>query len=60
MRSTSKCPFIRAVRTTIHGSLKAPIILRKADDRPYKIIENDQVFIIRDGKTYNATGTQVR
>ena len=42
------------------GSLKAPIILRPTDDRPYKIIENDHVLIIRDGKAYNIMGAQVR
>ena len=43
-----------------HGSLKAPIMLRPAEDRPYKIIEHDHVFIIRDGKTYTITGAELR
>ena len=29
-----------------HGSLKAPVILKPVDNRPYKIIENDHVVIL--------------
>jgi hypothetical protein len=42
-----------------HGSLKAPIILKKADERPYKIIENDHVIIIRNGERYDMTGKKL-
>lgn len=41
------------------GSLKAPIILRKDDDRPYKIIENDHVVIIRNNEKYDVTGKKL-
>jgi hypothetical protein len=39
-----------------HGSVKAPVILRKDDDRPYKIIENNHVVIIRNNEKYDVTG----
>ena len=42
-----------------HGSLKAPIILRKDDNRPYKVIENQHVFIIRNGEKYDVTGKKL-
>jgi len=43
-----------------YGSPKAPIILRPADsDRPYKIIENDHVVIIRGGERYDVTGKKL-
>ena len=43
-----------------HGSLKAPIILRPAEsDRPYKIIENGHVVIIRNGEKYDMTGSKL-
>ena len=42
-----------------HGSLKAPIILRPTDNRPYKIIENDHVVIIRNNEKYDVTGKKL-
>ena len=43
-----------------HGSIKAPIMLRPAEDnRPYKIIDNDHVIIIRDGERYDVTGVKL-
>ena len=42
------------------GSLKAPIMLRPAeDDRPYKIIEEGHVIIIRGGERYDVTGKRL-
>ena len=41
------------------GSLKAPIILRPTDNRPYKIIENDHVIIIRNNERYDVTGKKL-
>ncbi|MBR6167992.1 MAG: hypothetical protein IKQ50_06145 [Paludibacteraceae bacterium] len=39
------------------GSLTAPVILRVGDDqRPYKIIENNHVTIIRNNEKYDVTG----
>jgi len=43
-----------------HGSLKKPVILTPGDNGPYKLIENDHVIIIRDGKTYDLLGQPVR
>ena len=43
-----------------HGSLKAPIVLRPSDDnRPYKIIDNGHVIIIRAGERYDVTGQKL-
>jgi hypothetical protein len=42
-----------------HGSMVAPIILRPSDDRPYKIIENEHVVIIRNNEKYDVTGKKL-
>jgi hypothetical protein len=42
-----------------HGSLKAPIILIPGDNRPYKIIENNHVIIIRNNEKYDITGKKL-
>ena len=41
------------------GSLKSPVMLRPADERPYKIIENDHVIIIRNNEKYDITGQKL-
>ena len=43
-----------------HGSLKAPIVLKPGDDRPYKIIENDHVVILRNNEKYDVTGKKLQ
>lgn len=42
-----------------HGTLKAPIILSPGDDRPYKILENNHVIIIRNNEKYDITGKKL-
>ena len=44
-----------------HGSLKAPVLLRPAEDETgvYKIIDNDHVIIIRNGERYDVTGVRL-
>ena len=42
-----------------HGSLKAPVILQPTDNRPYKIIENNHVVIIKNGDKYDVTGKKM-
>ena len=43
-----------------HGSLKAPVLLRPVEEcRPYKIIENDHVIIIRNNEKYDITGQKL-
>ena len=42
-----------------HGSLKAPVILKPTDNRPYKIIENNHVIIIRNNEKYDVTGKKL-
>ena len=42
-----------------HGSLESPVLLRKDDHRPYKLIENDHVVIIRDNVKYDVTGKKL-
>ena len=41
------------------GSVKAPIMLKLTDERPYKIIENNHVFIIRNNEKYDVTGKKL-
>ena len=41
------------------GSLKAPVILQPTDDRPYKILENQHVVIIRNNEKYDVTGKKM-
>ena len=41
------------------GSLNAPVLLKPADGKPYKIIEHDHVIIIRDGERYDVTGQKI-
>ena len=44
-----------------HGSLKAPMILKPGDDRrPYKMIENDHVVIIKNGDKYDIVGKKLK
>ena len=50
---------INYIPDTHHGSLKAPVILKPGDNRPYKIIENDHVIIIRNGERYDITGKKL-
>ena len=43
-----------------YGSLKAPVILRKADETGvYKILENNHVVIIRNNEKYDITGKKL-
>ena len=42
-----------------YGTLRAPIILKPGDNRPYKIIENDHVVIIRNNEKYDITGKKL-
>ena len=43
-----------------HGTLKTPIILKPDDNRPYKIIENDHIVIIRNNERYDVTGKKLQ
>ncbi len=43
-----------------HGSLRAPVLLTPVDaDRPYKILEDGHVVIIRGGERYDVTGSKL-
>ena len=45
-----------------HGSLKAPVVLTTNDQlltTPYKLIENDQVIIIKNNEKYDVTGKKL-
>lgn len=42
-----------------HGTLTDPIILKKDDNRPYKIIENGHVIIIRNKEKFDVTGKKL-
>ena len=58
--STSRSLEISNVADTHHGSLKAPIVLRKNDNAVYKILENDHVVIIRNNEKYSITGAKLQ
>jgi hypothetical protein len=51
---------INYVPNAHRGSLKAPVILKPTDNRPYKIIENDHVIIIRNNERYDVTGKKLQ
>ena len=54
------CGTIHYVADSHHGTLKAPITLRPADETGvYKIIENDHVVIIRNNERYDVTGKKL-
>jgi len=55
---TSEMP-ISYVSDAHHGLLKAPVILRPGDNRPYKIIEDNHVVIIRNNEKYDVTGKKL-
>ena len=57
--SNAPAQFIHYQSNSHHGSLKAPIILTPDDNRPYKIIENDHVVIIRNNEKYDVTGKKL-
>ena len=43
------------------GSLSAPVLLKPAaDERPYKILENDRVVIIRNNEKYGIDGQKLK
>ena len=56
---TSEMP-ISYVSDAHHGLLKAPVILRPGDNRPYKIIEDNHVVIIRNNEKYDVTGKKLQ
>ena len=53
------CGAINYTADSHHGTLNAPIELRKEDHRPYKIIENNHVVIIRNNEKYDVTGKKL-
>ena len=53
-------PIVNYVADSHFGSLESPIMLMPTDDnRPYKIIENNHVIIIRNNEKYSITGTKL-
>ena len=42
-----------------HGSLKAPVLLTPSDERPYKVLENHHVVIIKNGEKYDIVGKKL-
>lgn len=50
---------ITYVANNHYGTLKSPIILKPGDNRPYKIIENNHVIIIRNNEKYDMTGKKL-
>ena len=52
-------PTINYVPDAHHGTLRSPVIMRPGDNRPYKIIENNHVIIIRNNEKYDVTGKKL-
>jgi hypothetical protein len=52
--------FIKAIKITPANAPTAIEEIIPATDGTQKIMYNGQLFIIRDGKVFNATGAQVR
>ena len=50
---------ITYIANSHHGSLKAPVVLRPTNNKPYKIIENNHVIIIRNNEKYDITGKKL-
>ena len=42
-----------------HGSLREPVLLAPVDDRPYKILENNHIVIIKNNEKYDVTGKKL-
>ena len=58
--STSRYLDISYSADAHYGTLESPVLLTPADnDNVYKIIENEHVVIIRDGKRYDITGQKM-
>ena len=58
--TTSRHNVITYSADSHHGTLKAPVILQPVEnERPYKIIEENHVIIIRNGERYNVTGKKL-
>jgi hypothetical protein len=52
--------YIEYVPDSHHGTLRAPVLLTPTtDNRPYKIIEDDRVVIIRNDERYDVTGKKM-
>jgi hypothetical protein len=56
----SELSIVNYVSDSHYGTLHAPIILTPGDDRPYKIIENDHVVIIKNGEKYDIVGKKLQ
>jgi hypothetical protein len=54
------CGTINYSADTHHGTMKAPVLLVPVDNRPYKVIENNHVVIIRNNEKYDVTGKKTR
>ena len=58
--STSRHLEISNVANAHHGTVKAPILLKKADETGiYKLIEDQHVVIIRNNEKYDVTGKKL-
>ena len=55
----SVAPSIRYCENDHLGSVEEPVVLQPTDDRPYKILENNHVVIIRNNEKYSITGTKL-
>jgi len=56
----SVAPSIRYCENDHLGSVEEPVVLQPTDDRPYKILENNHVVIIRNNERYDVTGKKLQ
>ena len=55
----SVTPSIRYSENAHHGSVEEPVVLCPTDDRPYKVLEDNHVVIIRNNERYDVTGKKL-
>lgn len=53
------CEVLPYVGDSHVGSIEAPVMLRMDKNRPYKILEDNHVVIIRNNEKYDATGKKL-
>ena len=53
------CEVLPYVGDSHVGSIEAPVMLRMDNNRPYKILEDNHVVIIRNNEKYDATGKKL-
>ena len=56
---TPEAGAVRYVADDHLGSVSEPVVLTPTDDRPYKVLEDNHVVIIRNDERYDVTGKKL-